>query len=79
MIRPVHVLEALKRRRYRMVAVPGSALVMTSALWWGHGSLPYLLAFVGLGMIILPFPRDLRPDKRPAEPAPGPGGWTSTR
>ena len=62
---------------YLRFAIPGLALVLISGVFWGQGWWPLVLQWVGVGLIVLPFPstpkdRDVRAETRP-------GTWTGAR
>jgi hypothetical protein len=52
-------------------------LVLLSGVFWGQGWWPWLALFVGIGLIVLPFPTT--PKDRDVRADPPPGNWTGAR
>jgi hypothetical protein len=63
--------------RYLRLAIPGLVLVLLSGVFWGQGWWPWLALFVGIGLIVLPFPTT--PKDRDVRADPPPGNWTGAR
>jgi hypothetical protein len=72
-----HIRDVVRSPSYLRFAIPGLVLVVLSGIFWGQGWWPQLASFVGVGLVVLPFPTTPRNQEVRTEPPPP--EWTGAR